>query len=287
VANPELLLPELLAPLVRNTIFSGNIHHCVQADSTNAVALRGAALASQHPDETPEGAVFLAEEQTAGRGRSTHLWHSERGNGIYCSFLLRPPMTPAESLWLSLIAGVAVQDAVREITGLPADIRWPNDLLLNEKKFAGILTEMSSEGNKVNHAVIGIGINVNHQSFPQELSGTATSLAMETGKKVDRLEVAAALIRTVDREYRALLRSMSGPIRTLTLRFEPIMRRVESRSSYALGKMVHVDEDGGYEGITDGLDPRGFLRVRTEQGVRMVISGSVRPLQRSKNASGS
>jgi BirA family biotin operon repressor/biotin-[acetyl-CoA-carboxylase] ligase len=287
VANPELLLPELLAPLVRNTIFSGNIHHCVQADSTNSIALRGAALASQHPDDTPEGAVFLAEEQIAGRGRSTHTWHSERGNGIYCSFLLRPPMTPAESLWLSLIAGVAVQDAVREITGLPADIRWPNDLLLNEKKFAGILTEMSSEGNKVNHAVIGIGINVNHQNFPQELSGTATSLAIEAGKKVDRLEIAAALIRTVDREYRALLRAMSSPIRTLTLRFEPIMRRVESRSSYALGKMVFVDEDGGYEGITDGLDPRGFLRVRTEQGVRMVISGSVRPLQRSKNASGS
>ncbi|HEY3768261.1 MAG TPA: biotin--[acetyl-CoA-carboxylase] ligase [Candidatus Angelobacter sp.] len=287
MANPELLLPELLAPLVRNTIFSGNIHHCVQADSTNSIALRGAALASQHPDDTPEGAVFLAEEQIAGRGRSTHTWHSERGNGIYCSFLLRPPMTPAESLWLSLIAGVAVQDAVREITGLPADIRWPNDLLLNEKKFAGILTEMSSEGNKVNHAVIGIGINVNHQNFPQELSGTATSLAIEAGKKVDRLEIAAALIRTVDREYRALLRAMSSPIRTLTLRFEPIMRRVESRSSYALGKMVFVDEDGGYEGITDGLDPRGFLRVRTEQGVRMVISGSVRPLQRSKNASGS
>jgi BirA family biotin operon repressor/biotin-[acetyl-CoA-carboxylase] ligase len=287
VSNPEQLLPELLAPLVRNTIFSGNIHHCVQADSTNSVALRGAALASQHPDDTPEGAVFLAEEQTAGRGRSTHTWHSERGNGIYCSFLLRPPMTPAESLWLSLIAGVAVQDAVRETTALPADIRWPNDLLLNDKKFAGILTEMSSEGNKVNHAVIGIGINVNHQSFPQELSGTATSLAIEAGKKVDRLELAAALIRTVDREYRALLRSMSSPIRTLTLRFEPIMRRVESRSSYALGKLVQVDEDGGYEGITDGLDPRGFLRVRTEQGMRMVISGSVRPLQRSKNASGS
>jgi BirA family biotin operon repressor/biotin-[acetyl-CoA-carboxylase] ligase len=277
----------LLAPLVRNTIFSGNIHHCVQADSTNSLALRGAALASQHPDETPEGAVFLAEEQTAGRGRSTHSWHSEPGNGIYCSFLLRPPMTPAEALWLSLIAGVAVQDAVRETTGLAADIRWPNDLLLNEKKFAGILTEMSSEGSKVNHAVIGIGINVNHQNFPAELSETATSLAMENGKQVARLEVAAALIRALDREYRALLRSMTSHIRTPTLRFEPIMRRVESRSSYAQGKLVHVDEDGGYDGITDGLDPAGFLRVRTEQGLRMVISGSVRPLQRSTNASGS
>jgi BirA family biotin operon repressor/biotin-[acetyl-CoA-carboxylase] ligase len=286
VAN-EMLLPELLAPLVRNTIFSGNIHHCVQADSTNSVALRGAALAGEHPDDTPEGAIFLAEEQTAGRGRSAHSWHSERGTGIYCSFLLRPPMTPAESLWLSLISGVAVQDAVRETCGLAADIRWPNDLLLNDKKFAGILTEMSSEGNKVHHAVVGIGVNVNHRSFPGDLGSTATSLQIEGGREYSRLEVAAALIRAVDREYRALLRAMSSPIRTPALRFEPIMRRVESRSSYALGKQVHVDEDGGYSGITDGLDPRGFLRVRTDKGLRMVISGSVRPLQGRNNASGS
>lgn len=287
MGNPELLLPELIAPLVRNTIFSGNIHHCIQADSTNSIALRGAALASQHPEDTPEGAIFIAEEQTAGRGRSNHTWHSERGNGIYCSFLLRPPITPAEALWLSLIAGVAVQDAVRETTGLAADIRWPNDLLLNDKKFAGILTEMSSEGGRVHHAVIGVGVNVNHQNFPDELKSTATSLALEGGKTFSRLDVAAALIRALDREYRALLRAMSSPIHTPSFRFEPIMRRVESRSSYAHGKLVHVEEDGGYDGVTDGLDPRGFLRVRTDQGLRMVISGSVRPVQRSTNASGS
>lgn len=270
-------MPELLAPLVRNTIFSGNIHHCVQADSTNSIALRGAALAGQHPDDTPEGAVFLAEEQTAGRGRSAHSWHSERGTGIYCSFLLRPPMTPSEALWLSLIAGVAVQDAVRETSGLAADIRWPNDLLINDKKFAGILTEMSSEGNKVHHAVIGIGVNVNQKGFPEDLNGSATSMCLEGDKEFSRRDVAAALIRALDREYRALLRAMSSPIRTPALRFEPIMRRVESRSSYAQGKIVHVDEDGGYNGVTDGLDPRGFLRVRTDKGLRIVISGSVRP----------
>jgi BirA family biotin operon repressor/biotin-[acetyl-CoA-carboxylase] ligase len=277
VTNPEYLLPELLAPMVRNTIFSGNIHHCVQADSTNSIALRGAALAGQHPDDTPEGAVFLAEEQTAGRGRSAHSWHSERGTGIYCSFLLRPPMTPSEALWLSLIAGVAVQDAVRETSGLAADIRWPNDLLINEKKIAGILTEMSSEGNKVHHAVIGIGVNVNQKSFPDDLKESATSMCIEGGKEYSRKDVAAALIRALDREYRALLRAMSSPIRTPALRFEPIMRRVESRSSYAQGKLVHVDEDGGYNGVTDGLDPRGFLRGRTDKGLRIVISGSVRP----------
>ncbi|HKD78704.1 MAG TPA: biotin--[acetyl-CoA-carboxylase] ligase [Candidatus Angelobacter sp.] len=286
MTNPEYLLPELLAPLVRNTIFSGNIHHIVQADSTNSVALRGAALAGQHPDDTPEGAVFLAEEQTAGRGRSTHSWHSERGTGIYCSFLLRPPMAPAEALWLSLIAGVAVQDAVRETTGLNADIRWPNDLLIDDRKFAGILTEMSSEASKVHHAVIGVGVNVNQSAFPDPLQATATSLRLEGGRDFSRLEVAAALIRALDREYRALLRAMVSPIRTPALRFEPIMRRVESRSSYAHGKLVHVDEDGGYHGVTDGLDPRGFLRVRTDKGLRIVVSGSIRPAQRKTDASG-
>jgi BirA family transcriptional regulator, biotin operon repressor / biotin---[acetyl-CoA-carboxylase] ligase len=280
-------MPEVLAPLVRNTIFSGNIHHIVQADSTNSVALRGAALAGQHPEDTPEGAVFLAEEQTAGRGRSSHSWYSERGTGIYCSFLLRPPMAPADALWLSLIAGVAVQDAVRETTGLAADIRWPNDLLINDKKFAGILTEMSSEAAKVHHAVIGVGVNVNQHEFPGQLKPTATSLRLEGGKEFSRLEVTGALIRAFDREYRALLRAMNGPIRTPALRFEPIMRRVESRSSYAHGKQVQVDENGGYNGVTDGLDPRGFLRVRTDRGLRIVISGSVRPAQERTDASGS
>ncbi len=249
-------MPEKLAPLVRNTIFSGNLHHCVQADSTNSVALRGAVLAGEHPEDTPEGAVFLAEEQTAGRGRSTHTWHSERGTGIYCSFLLRPPMAPAEALWLSLIAGVAVQDAVRETTGLAADIRWPNDLLIADKKFAGILTEMSSESSKVHHAVVGIGVNVNQHDFPADLDGSATSLRLEAGREFSRLEVAAALIRALDREY-------------------------------PHGMLVHVNEDGGYKGVTDGLDPCGFLRVRTDKGLRIVISGSVRPVQGKNDASGS
>jgi BirA family transcriptional regulator, biotin operon repressor / biotin---[acetyl-CoA-carboxylase] ligase len=284
VPTDDLISPESLAPLVRNTIFSGNIHHCQQAESTNSLALEAAARSGRQAEGAPEGAVFLAEEQTAGRGRGGHSWHSERGTGIYCSFLFRPPMSPADALWLSLIAGVAVQDAVREATGLHADIRWPNDLLLNEKKFAGILTEMSSEATRVQHAVIGIGINVNHRNLPSDLAGPATSLLLETGKEWSRVELAAALMRALDREYRALLRAMTGPIRTPALRFEPIMKRVESRSSYAHGKVVCVDEDGGYTGVTDGLDPRGFLRVRTDRGLRIVISGGVRPLARRADA---
>lgn len=277
---------ETLAPLVRNTIFSGNIHYHDQVESTNALALAAAALHTEHSEEGSEGAVYLADEQTAGRGRQGHSWVSERGAGIYCSFLLRPPMSPADALWLSLIAGVAVQDAVRETISLKADIRWPNDLLVNDRKFAGILTEMTSEATRVQHAVIGIGINVNQHTFPQGMESQPTSLLMETGKEWSRVDLVAALIRAVDREYRALLRAMTGPIRTPSLRFEPIMKRVESRSSYAHGKMVHVNEDGGYTGVTDGLDPRGFLRVRTDKGLRIVISGGVRPVTRRADAAG-
>ncbi|MBZ5523097.1 MAG: biotin--[acetyl-CoA-carboxylase] ligase [Acidobacteriia bacterium] len=271
--------------MVRNTIFSGNIHHWLQAESTNLLA-QAAASAGKNQDAASEGEVFLAEEQTAGRGRGGHTWHSERGAGIYCSVLLRPRIKPSDSLWLSLISAVAVQDAVKEITGIRADIRWPNDLLSNDKKFCGILTELSSDSSRVNHVVVGIGINVNHRSFPPELSSLATSLALETGTEISRLELTAALLKSLDREYRALLRAVSSPVNSPELRFAPILERVESRSSYAHGKHVQVDEEGGYVGVTDGLDARGFLRVKTDHGLRMVISGSVRPVRRRSDAAG-
>ena len=287
VVQSDLLLPENIGPLVRNTIFFGHIRHWQQTDSTNLLASRAAAMAEQNPEAASEGEVFLAEEQTAGRGRGGHNWHSERGAGIYCSVILRPSITPSDTLWLSLIAAVAVQDAVREVTGHAADIRWPNDLLMNDKKFCGILTELSTEASRVRHAIVGIGINVNQRAFPNELRESATSLLLETGREWPRVELTAALLKSLDREYRGLLRAVSSPVRAPERRFEPLLKRVEARSSYAYGKEVHVDEDGGYSGVTDGLDSQGFLRVRTKYGVRVVISGSVRPLPRRSDATGS
>lgn len=282
----DLLLPENIGPLVRNTIFAGHIRHWFQTDSTNLLASRAASAAHQNAEAGAEGEVFLAEEQTAGRGRGGHIWHSERGSGIYCSVILRPPITAPDALWLSLISAVAVQDAIREITGHTTDIRWPNDLLMNDKKFCGILTELSTDADRVRHAIVGIGINVNHGSFPDELHALATSLRLETSREWSRVEITAALLKSLDREYRALLRAVSTPARSAATRFEPLMKRVEARSSYAFGKEVHVDEDGGFSGVTDGLDSQGFLRVRTKYGVRMVISGSVRPLSRRSDAAG-
>lgn len=279
----DLLLPELLTPLVRNTIFSGHIHHYLQVESTNLLAKAAALGASE---AASEGEVFIAEEQTAGRGRGDHQWYSEREAGIYCSVVLRPQIKSADILWLSLIAAVALQDAIKEVTGVTADIRWPNDLLMNDKKFCGILTEVHTESDRVHHAIVGIGINVNHRALPADLKSTATSLHLETGREWSRLQLTASVLKALDREYRALLRAAHSPVPSSTARFEPILKRVEARSSYARGKHVHVDENGGFSGITDGLDARGFLRVRTEHGLRMAISGSVRPLARRTDAAG-
>jgi BirA family transcriptional regulator, biotin operon repressor / biotin---[acetyl-CoA-carboxylase] ligase len=262
-AVPDLLLPDILAPLVRGTIFSEQIHHYYKIGSTNIAAMEAAAAGA------PEGSVFLAEEQTAGRGRGSRNWHSARSAGIYCSVVLRPALPPADVLILSLAAPLAVKAAVEEVGDVKVDLRWPNDLLLEGKKFCGILTEMTAEATRVRHLVVGVGINVNHANFLPSIEKEATSLRLATGTEWSRVELTAALLKSLDREYRGLLKKSDAR--------DSILRRFSQQSSYVRGMQVHVDENGGFDGTTEGLDMRGFLQVRTAQGMRTVLSGSVRP----------
>src|SRR6185312_1528835 len=141
------------------------------------------------------------------------------------------------------------------------DLRWPNDLLIGRKKVCGILTEISSEVEQLRFAVIGIGVNVNQDSFPTDIAELATSVQIESGKIWPRSELLVALLQSVEREYRKALGREDRA---------SLVARVESVSSYARGKRVHVDEAGGYDGVTDGLDEHGFLRVRTQKGLRTV-----------------
>ncbi|HJT01879.1 MAG TPA: biotin--[acetyl-CoA-carboxylase] ligase [Terriglobales bacterium] len=274
---PDLLLGETLAPMLRGTIFGDHIHHYFRIGSTNVTAMEAAATGA------PEGSVFMAEEQVAGRGRGAHGWHSARSQGIYCSVVLRPVLAPADVLVITLAMGLAACTAVEQLlarhpageeeSGPPqVDLRWPNDLLLNGKKFVGILTELTAEATCVRHMVAGIGINVNQPSFPTELRDLATSLRLETGNSWSRVELAAALLKSLDREYRALVKPGPGGR-------ESVLRRFQERSSYAQGRRVRVEEDGGYEGVTAGLDARGFLRVETTRGLRTVLSGGVREVK--------
>jgi len=270
-AVPDLLLPEMLASSLKGTIFgtqSGKqIHHYYKIGSTNSEAMRAAA------EGAPEGSVFLAEEQLAGRGRGAHTWHSARSSGIYCSVILRPAMPPSDALIFSLAAGLAVRAAVREIAPqLQVDLKWPNDALIGGRKFCGILTEMNAEATRVRHLVVGIGINANQVKFPAELREVATSLRMETGTEWSRVELCAALLKSLDREYRSLIENAGARV--------SILRGFEESSSTVRGSKVSVsvneDENPELAGVTEGLDERGFLLVRTAEGLRPILSGTVK-----------
>jgi BirA family biotin operon repressor/biotin-[acetyl-CoA-carboxylase] ligase len=259
---PDLLLPEILRPLVRRTIFDAHLHHFYKIGSTNTAAMAAAA------EGAPEGSVFLAEEQTAGRGRGVNSWQSPRSTGIYCSVILRPTLPPSDILALSLAAGLAVRTAIHDVDSrVEVDLKWPNDVLLNGKKICGILAEMNAEATRARYIVVGIGINVNQASFPKDLP--ATSLRLATGSEWSRVELTGALLKSLDREYRQLVDDADSK--------ESILQRFAENSSWVLGKRVRIEENGSaFEGTTEGLDPRGFLQVRTPHGVQTVLSGTVR-----------
>lgn len=259
---PDLLLPEILRPLVHGTIFESHLHHFYKIGSTNSAAMTAAA------EGEPEGSVFLAEEQTAGRGRGANSWQSPRSTGIYCSVILRPTLPPSDVLAFSLSAGLAVQAAIHEVDSrVQVDLKWPNDVLINGKKVCGVLTEMNAEATRVRYIVVGIGINVNQASFPKDLP--ATSLRLVTGTEWSRVVVAGALLKSLDREYHQLTDAPDAK--------ELILRRFAENSSWVFGKRVRIEENGSaFEGTTEGLDPRGFLQVRTSHGVQTVLSGTVR-----------
>jgi BirA family transcriptional regulator, biotin operon repressor / biotin---[acetyl-CoA-carboxylase] ligase len=199
------------------------------------------------------GTVIIAEEQTAGQGRHGNSWHSERGSGIYFSIVLRP--TPL----LTLALGLATAEAITTATGIACDLRWPNDVMVGDKKAAGILVQMA-EGS----AIAGIGINVNHTVFPAELSGLATSLRMHAGREFSRFDILMALIPAIE--------SFAEMDR------ETILRLFQQGSSYAGGRRVTVEQpEGLVVGVTAGLTEDGYLVVRKDDGTdSLIVAGGVR-----------
>ncbi len=209
----------------------------------------------------PEGSLFVAEQQTAGRGRHGHIWISPPGAGIYASLLLRPRRPVNKLLWLTLAAGLAVAGAVQQVCGVAAEIRWPNDLLLEGKKFCGLLIE--SDGGA---AALGFGINTSPAALPPELSEIATFLPC------DRSVLCIAAVDSLLQRYAAWNTGDD----------EAIREEFERRSGYARGLAVTVD--AAWSGVTEGLDGDGFLRVRTPDGsIRTVVSGNVRPASATAN----
>jgi BirA family biotin operon repressor/biotin-[acetyl-CoA-carboxylase] ligase len=231
----------------------------VRFDSTPSTMREAAILAVRG---CAHGTAIVADQQTAGVGRHGHSWHSEPNVGLYVSVVLRMPGAPP---LLTLALGLATQDAIRDSTGLVCDLRWPNDLLIAEKKVAGILVQMS-EGA----VIAGIGVNVNHATFPPEIAPLATSLRMQSGREHDREALLQSLLHAIDGCCEIV---RDGGVAA-------VLRMFTTASSYALGKRVKVDLGGRtIEGVTAGLDNNGFLLVRKNDGkVETILAGGVRPV---------
>jgi len=260
---PDVMLPQLIRPRLRTESLGKNIFHFFTVDSTNAFAAR----LLNHGRKVPDGTVIVAESQTAGKGRRGRSWHSEQENGIYFSMVLRPRIPPGFAPLFTLGTAVALHNAIERTTGLAVDIKWPNDLLVNGKKVCGILAEMQAEFDRVNSLIIGVGLNVNHGGFPADISESATSLRMVSGRNYSRIEILVEFLE----EFENLLARFekSGPAVIVDL--------WTSHSSFADGRRLQVND--GFRtivGTTRGLNPFGALRLETHDGkIEEVYSGDV------------
>lgn len=247
------------------TIYAGKLHFAPVTGSTNTDAMVAARNGAQG------GSVFFADEQRAGRGRGDHAWQSAAGEGLYVSVLLRPDLAPAYLPLVPLATGLAAADAIRSVTGLDIDLRWPNDLLLGPRKTGGILVEAQSESNAVAFVVVGIGINVHQRDFAPDLATPATSLDIAAGhvfgQRTNRQALLVRLLESLEREAQGLLDPAARA---------SIPARVEAASSWIRGRNVEVHGPQEYTGITEGLDEHGFLLVRTRDGLVQVQTGGIR-----------
>jgi BirA family biotin operon repressor/biotin-[acetyl-CoA-carboxylase] ligase len=259
------LNPLAIEAALAGTPFAGHMHHFPSIGSTNTHALE------QARNGAPHGSFYVADEQTAGRGRGGHQWQSNAGDGLYLSLLLRPKMAPPDLIWIPLLAGLAAHQAIKETTGLTADLRWPNDLLIGPRKTGGILVESQLNAGLVGAVVIGIGINLHQQSFSPGLASPATSLDLELARRTEiitsRQRLLIGLLTALHAEF-ANLASESAR--------SNIPARIAAISTWVEGRRVHVHGPQECTGITAGLDANGFLNVRTESGLVRITTGGLR-----------
>lgn len=238
-------------------------YHFDVLDSTNKKAKELAQEGCKH------GTLITADAQESGVGRRGRNWSSEKGAGIYMSMVLRPQMETENVSMLTIVAVLAVAKALEHSGVYEAEttcIKWPNDLVLNRKKICGILTELTLEGTRINHVIIGIGINVSNQVFPDEIKETASSILLETGKKLDKEYLVEEVWKCFDTYYRLFLRT------------QDLSELKEEYEKYLVNKHQKVnvlDPAGNYEGIAIGITNKGELVVDTDTEQKFVSSGEV------------
>ena len=263
VGLPDFLHPAAIAAGMTAGRLGGIIMTCRETGSTNAVAAR------LGEEGAAEGTVVLSESQNQGKGRLGRVWTSPPGVNLYCSVLLRPPIPPTSAPQLTFLSAVAVARTIRARTPLLPVIKWPNDVLINGQKVAGLLNEMTAETDCVDTVVLGIGVNLNmvQEQFPSDLRYPASSLFLEGGVKIDRIAFTRTLLETLDELYGRYLDGWYAGIREEWLSYCGV-----------IGRRVRVSDAATVvrEGTATGIDDNGALLVeRDDGGIERVLSGDV------------
>ncbi|GLI39214.1 biotin--[acetyl-CoA-carboxylase] ligase [Geobacter hydrogenophilus] len=262
VSTPDILTPAELSVGLNVARIGTSLVFVGETDSTNTLAYRLA------EDGAVEGTVVIADAQNRGRGRLGRQWESPAGVNLYCSIVLRPPIMPLHAPQLTFLSAVAVAEAIERSAGLAPVIKWPNDVLVNGFKVAGMLNEMSAETERIDFLVLGIGVNINMQrdQFPADLRHPASSLAIEAGHEVSRLSFTRALLESLDVHYSQYRAEGYAPLRQAWLGRSAVM-----------GRRVRVSgNQGDMAGTVEGIDEIGALLLRTADGtLERVLAGDV------------
>lgn len=260
-ADADVVTQAELGSMLDARWIGNRLEYFDETDSTNIRARKFAEDGAVH------GTLVVADRQTGGKGRRGRQWISPGGAGIWMSLVLRPAFAPVHASMLTLVAGMAVVKAVKNVTGLDAMIKWPNDAVLGGRKICGILTEMSTEDQYIRYVVIGIGINVNIDEFPGDIRGTATSLKLELGETVRRSPLIKAVAAAFEEYYDIFLETCD-----MSKLKEEYNRKLANMS-----RQVRVMDPGGeFCGTALGIDDEGSLLVRkSDKTVAPVISGEV------------
>jgi BirA family biotin operon repressor/biotin-[acetyl-CoA-carboxylase] ligase len=262
MTSPRIEPRRILEIPLRN--FLARVHHFEMLDSTSTFLKEYAQNHSRESSEVLQGIGALADAQSAGRGRMGRAWHSPPGQGLYFSLLLKPEIISDSASLLTLMAAIATAEAIRSFSNCPLDIKWPNDILLGNRKVAGILTEASFTNAQLSYVVLGIGVNLNQKYFPAEIDRSATSLYLEARKEIDRDSFLRELLKRVDHWYGVLLTAPIG-----------IVERWQQLSSFAHGKSIRVEIAGQpRQASTCGLSASGALRAKTADGQLITLIGS-------------
>lgn len=261
ISAPDTLISTEIAYGLKTKMIGRRIYAYRSVRSTNDIAAELAQAGE------PEGTIVTAEQQTKGRGRLGRSWHSPPGCGIYVSTILKPKFAPGKAPGLAIMTSVALADAVSKFCQAQVNIKWPNDILINGKKAAGILTELSAEKDKIDYVIVGVGVNVNHRAddFPAELRASATSLRLANRRKVKRVALFHQFLRNLESEYRRYCKSQLSASHAKIRRYSSLIGHPVRLS---IGRKI----EGG---VVIDIDAAGALILEQDGQRRAVTSGEV------------